>query len=145
MIPPCNPHRMHTSLMFVCFDVSHTHTLGISNSDLCADHCQAECTGQRVVLRPLSGQCFINHKVIRKATRLSQGQSALHHQYISSDWLGRLIPWNNNLFLHFHQIRSVYSYWDHTHTFIYSRLSLIRSPLGPCTLAGIARWPHFGK
>ncbi len=26
----------------------------------------------------------------------------------------------------------------------YSRLSLIRSPLGPCSL-GIARWPHFRK
>ncbi len=31
------------------------------------------------------------------------------------------------------------------HGTIYSRLSLIRSPLGPCSLAGIARWPHFRK
>ncbi len=28
---------------------------------------------------------------------------------------------------------------------IYSRLSLIRSPLGPCSLAGIAKWPDFRK
>ena len=59
---------------------THTHTLihyphtGISNSDLRADHCQVECVGHRVVLRPLSGECFINHKLISKATRLSQGE-----------------------------------------------------------------------
>ncbi len=28
---------------------------------------------------------------------------------------------------------------------LYCRLSLIRSPLGPCSLAGIARWLYFGK
>ena len=125
---------LHHTHAFVCFNApppTHSLTLGISNSDLCADHCQVECTGQRVVLRPLSGQCFINHKVIRKVTRLSQGHYIIS---ISSDWLGRLTPvllYNaiSSIILHlefFHQIKNNFiskgpvcsSYRDPTRTCI---------------------------
>ncbi len=34
---------------------------------------------------------------------------------------------------------------DSITTYSYSRLSLIRSPLGPCSLAGIARWLQLRK
>ena len=46
----------------------------ISGSDICAEHCKLERKGNRVVLYPLLGNCFVNHRRILKPKKLSQGK-----------------------------------------------------------------------
>ena len=53
----------------------HTHVLlaGVTGGDISTEHCQVEYKGHRVTVHPLGGDCFINHKRLRKPTKLSQG------------------------------------------------------------------------
>lgn len=46
---------------------------GVSGSDISLEHCRVECKGHRVTVHPLGGDCFVNHKRLKKPTRLSQG------------------------------------------------------------------------
>ena len=46
---------------------------GVSGGDISTEHCQVEYRGHRVTVHPLGGDCFINHKRLKKPTKLSQG------------------------------------------------------------------------
>ena len=47
--------------------------IGVCGGDISKEHCRVEYNGRKVILHPLTGDCFVNHKRIRKASRLSQG------------------------------------------------------------------------
>ncbi len=57
--------------------------------------------------------------------------------YMQTNMGGALQNLELHCMLTFGHKYAILEYW------VYSRLSLIRSPLGPCSLAGIARWPYF--
>ena len=48
---------------------------GVGGSDISTEHCRVQYKGHRVSVHPMSGDCFINHKRLRKPTKLSQGTS----------------------------------------------------------------------
>ena len=59
---------------------------GVSGGDISTEHCRVEYKGHRVTVHPLGGDCFINHKRLRKPTKLSQGiytNNSMHLYYVS--------------------------------------------------------------
>ena len=70
--------RYHTVCLLcpatVCFLLLPFAFSVISGSDICAEHCKLERKGNRVVLYPLLGNCFVNHRRILKPKKLSQGK-----------------------------------------------------------------------
>ena len=59
---------------------------GVGGGDISTEHCRVEYKGHRVTVHPLGGDCFINHKRLRKPTKLSQGTvTVMISAYISCD------------------------------------------------------------
>ena len=55
---------------------------GVSGGDISTEHCRVEYKGHHVTVHPLGGDCFINHKRLRKPTKLSQGIYTNNPKYL---------------------------------------------------------------
>ena len=49
-----------------------------TGGDIHPEHCKVEREGDKVILHPLEGECYINHTRITAPQKLSQGRLMIH-------------------------------------------------------------------
>jgi len=60
-----------------CYNLLVLASIVISGSDICTEHCKLERKGNKVILHPLLGKCFVNHRWTIKPKKMSQGTVCL--------------------------------------------------------------------